>query len=257
MSEKHPLALRFLLHDAKPESTKLTFIIEVEVATRHHIPPPLKPRTKGARYASILNPRVAYHVDADLGIRVYCNGELLRETTEVEGDIDMIERERKAALDYLHQNLAEELNRAVTVLCDEACLQISSPAERERIIKQKVGRAEAAIRKRLPLAPNIMTKKEKERFFEQALDAIEEVRKEKLHYNRTNIAAKMYPENSNPLQELRRQATRARLHNPRRKGDFDDLLWILSNMYCVRIGNNPFRVEGHHELRWDESALEK
>lgn len=184
---------------------------------------------------------------------MYYNGELISEITEFEGDIDRVEYARRAALAYLEKHLAEELKRAATNLSEEADLRISSPAERENIIKKRLSQDETAIRKRLPPAPNKMTQKESGRFLQRALDAVVEMRKEKLDFNRTNLAATMYPENSNPLQELRRQVTRAGFHNPRRKGDFDDILWILSNMYCHKIGKNPFRVEGH-ELRWDEST---
>jgi hypothetical protein len=252
MSEEPLPPLRFFVHDIKPESTKISYLIEVEIETKHYMPPPLKPRTKSVRYIGAMNPLVAYHVDADLETRAYCNGELTHKATEVEGDIDMVERERKAALDYLTRHLSEELKRVTANLCEEAYLHISSPAEREQLIKQKVRQDETAIRKRLPPAPNKMTPEERDRFFDLALDAVAGMRKEKLDYTRTNLAETMYPENSNPLQVLRRQVKRAGFHNPRRKGDFDDILWILADMYSQMIRKKAFRVEGNHELRWDE-----
>ena len=73
----------------------------------------------------------------------------------------MVELERKAALDHLTRHLPEELKRVVANLCEEAHLQISSPAEREKIIKQRVRQDDTAIRKRLPPAPNKMTEEER------------------------------------------------------------------------------------------------
>ena len=82
MSDEHLPPLRFFIHNIRPESTKLRFLIEVEVETNHYMPPRLKRRTEGVKYIGAVNPLVAYHVDADLEMRAYCNGELIREAIE-------------------------------------------------------------------------------------------------------------------------------------------------------------------------------
>jgi len=257
MSDEPLPPLRFFVHDIKPESTKITCLIEVEVETKHHPLPPHKRRDKSVKYAGALNPRVAYSADADVETRAYCNGELISRCVEYEGDIDRIEQVRRAALEYVEKHLVKELKRVTTSLCEEAYLYITSPVEREKLIKQKVRQDETAIRRRLPPAPNKMTQEERNRFFERGLDALAEMRKEKLHFTRTNLAETMYPKSSNPLQELRRQVARAGFHNPRRKGDFDEILWIFADMYSRRIDKYAFHVEGSHELRWVESTLDE
>lgn len=252
MSDEPLPPLRFFLHDIKPESTKVSCLIEVEIETKHYPPPPYKRRNKSVRYVGAMNPRMAFSADADVETRAYCNGELISNSVEFEGDIDLIEQVRRVALEYVEKHLAEELKRVTASICEEAYLHISSPAERKKLIKQKANQDERAIRKRLPPAPNKMTQEERGRFFERALDALAEMRKEKLDFTRTNLAETMYPKSSNPLQELRRQVTRAGFLNPRRKGDFDDILWILADMYSQRIDKYAFHVEGKHELRWNE-----
>jgi hypothetical protein len=257
MPDEHLPPLQFYIHNIRPESTKVSCLIEVEIETGHYPTPPHKPRTKGVKYIGAVNPIIARHVDADLVVRAYCNGEQYRQTTEVEGDIDRVEYARKAALAYLGRHLCEELKRVAANLCEEASLHISTPADREKFITERLKQDEKAVRNRLPSAPNVMTQEEVSRFFSRALDALAEMRKEKLTFNRTNLAAKMYPENSNALQELRRQVARAGIGNPQRKGEFDDFLWMLSDLYSRRVGKSLFRVVGQHTLKWEDAALEE
>jgi len=220
--------------DFKPESTKISCLIEVEIEAKHYPTPPHKSRTKGARYVGELNPMLANSVDADLEMRVSWNGQLTNMSTEFEGDIERIEYARIVALNYLEKHLAEELKRVTASLCEEANLFISSPAEREKLIKQKLKREEKAIRQRLRRAPNKMSQDEINAFFNRALQAIEKLIKDRSEVNRTNLAKKLYPENSNPLQELRRQVERAGFFNPTRENPFDEFLLILEDM-CRRV----------------------
>lgn len=234
MSDEPLPPLRFFLPDIKPESTKVSCLIEVEIETKHYPISPHKIRTKGVRYLGELNPVLANSVDADLEMRVSCNGELTRNSTEFEGDLERMEHERLVALNYIEKHLAEELKRVTASLCEEANLFISSPAEREKLIKQKLTREERAIRQRLRRAPNRMSQGEAAVFLNQALQIIKELIKAQLEVNRTNLAKKLYPENSNPLQELRRQVERAGFYNPTRENTFDYFLYTLEDM-CHRL----------------------
>jgi hypothetical protein len=60
MTDEYQPPLRFFVHNIRPESSKLSFLIEVEIETKHYIPPPLKRRTKGVRYIGAMNPLMTF-----------------------------------------------------------------------------------------------------------------------------------------------------------------------------------------------------
>lgn len=232
MSDRHTDApSRLLIIDEGPEPTKIDYHVEVEVRTNHfHSVRPRRPNVKYFGY-SWLSP----FAFSDLEICVRVNGEEVARETDCEGDSRLVGMRHGRVAGRLQGHVEDELKRVVTNLLRETVARLRTSEDREKFIEEREKEESREIRRRLPTVPGRWTPEEIGAFCDRALAALRELNGEEKEVNRTNLAAKLYPNNENQLQALRRDVERAGYNNPTKTNEFDGFLSMLKKWHADGI----------------------